>query len=168
MVCDPTATCCCTFGCFFCFFFCIFGAKPLPCRRSARIGRVSPASSLLSRWAQGFVSQLAAFRSALSTQLSAPTVFGPANPVTGHSLGSLVPALVRLVRGSSCVSCVLVCLLATFRPGGDDPTTFDLRRAKKKLHFGVGDRLRGAPFTAREARNTNNNTNNTCRGENGR
>lgn len=44
---------------------------------------------------QGFVSELKAFRSTLSSQLSAPTVFGPANPVTGHSLGSLVPALVR-------------------------------------------------------------------------
>lgn len=47
---------------------------------------------------QGFVSQLKAFRSTLSTQLSTPTVFGPANPVTGHSLGSLVPALVRRFR----------------------------------------------------------------------
>lgn len=58
---------------------------------------------MLPRRVQGFVSQLAAFRSALSTQLSTPTVFGPANPVTGHSLGTLVPALVRFGGGSAYV-----------------------------------------------------------------
>ncbi|CAM9657059.1 unnamed protein product, partial [Ectocarpus sp. 8 AP-2014] len=47
---------------------------------------------------EGFVSELKAFRSTLSSQLSAPTVFGPANPVTGHSLGSLVPALVEVLN----------------------------------------------------------------------
>ncbi|CAM9631727.1 unnamed protein product, partial [Hapterophycus canaliculatus] len=47
---------------------------------------------------EGFVSQLKAFRSTLSSQLSIPTVFGPADPVTGHSLGSLVPALVEVLN----------------------------------------------------------------------
>ena len=38
--------------------------------------------------------QLAGLRSALSSQLAEPMGFGLANPITGHSLGSLVPAMV--------------------------------------------------------------------------
>lgn len=134
MVCDPTASSYLLLH--LRLFFCFFGAKPLPCRRSARIGRVSPASSLLSRWAQGFVSQLAAFRSALSTQLSTPTVFGPANPVTGHSLGSLVPALVRLVRGGV-VRVVCACVLAGNVSAGGVTTRRPSRpsQSEKKVTF---------------------------------
>lgn len=74
-----------------------FVSSRLSRRRSPSLPPPFPAG-ISCNTTQGFVSQLAAFRSALSTQLSTPTVFGPANPVTGHSLGSLVPALVRFRR----------------------------------------------------------------------